>query len=85
MTVDQIENAVALHDSPNPATSCLTLAWEMPLPAAMLTVLDAAGRVLLETPLPPGTTAYEINVVHLPVGVYVARVGASAVRWVKTQ
>jgi hypothetical protein len=72
-----------LRAYPNPATSRLTLAWDVPLPAGTLTVLDAAGRVVLETPLPPGATEYETDVAHLPAGVYVARVGASAVRWVK--
>jgi hypothetical protein len=72
-----------LRAYPNPATSRLTLAWDVPIPAGTLTVLDAAGRVVLETPLSPGTTEYETDVANLPAGVYVARVGASAVRWVR--
>jgi hypothetical protein len=72
-----------LRAYPNPATSRLTLAWEVPLSAGTITVLDAAGRVVIETPLLPGTTEYETDVAHLPAGVYVARVGDSAVRWVR--
>jgi hypothetical protein len=82
-STDGIKIALPLRAYPNPATSRLTLAWDVPLPAGTLTVLDAAGRVVLETPLPPGAVEYETDVAHLPAGVYVARVGASAVRWVR--
>ncbi len=55
----------------------------MTLPVATLALLDAAGRVVLETSLPPGVFDHETDVAHLPAGVYVARVGNGALRWVK--
>lgn len=54
----------------------------MTLPAA-LTVLDGAGRIVPETQLPPSVYDHEIDIVHLPAGVYLARVVTGAVRWVK--
>lgn len=70
---------------PNPASDAVTIAWQpLGVATAGITVADAAGRILLRDELQGTATqgTKDIDITHLPSGVYMITVDAGGTRYV---
>jgi photosystem II stability/assembly factor-like uncharacterized protein len=72
-----------LSVTPNPATNNFTLNFPLNTEAEFLEIFDALGRRVMAETIPAGTTSYRADVSRLAAGVYLARIGEKAVRFVK--
>ncbi len=76
--------AAGLTLYPNPTADGRVALELNALPTATrLTILDGAGRAVLTTMLPAGTTRFALDAHALPAGVYAVRVGAAVRRLVR--
>jgi len=62
---------------PNPAQNSLTIALPAGQTDATLTILDATGKIVMETRLPNGVARHMIDVSQFSKGVYLLRVDAA--------
>lgn len=58
---------------PNPASDRLTVRWDAAQTAQQLALLDVAGRLVQNIPVPAGQSAYQFDLSQLPRGLYVVR------------
>lgn len=74
-----IPMAQALHAAPNPARETVLLTSSVPPnAAAMVQWLDARGRLVKTTTWPAGASQLEVDLRHLPKGVYIVQAHVDA-------
>jgi len=88
VTISEIER-ISISVYPNPAASQLTLQYSPPKTTGLATVYNVLGEAVQQLTLPPGTTRQQVNITHLPAGLYLIKVetdGKSGVkRFVKQE
>jgi aminopeptidase N len=75
-SLDLRDGVVHLH--PNPAATSVWVSYAATT-APLLSLLDVAGRTVLQQWLPAGPATQEVSVAHLPPGTYLYRVTANGV------
>ncbi|MBL7929434.1 MAG: T9SS type A sorting domain-containing protein [Bacteroidia bacterium] len=68
---------------PNPAASQLTLQYTPPQTTGYATVYNTFGEAVQQLTLPPGITRQQVNIAHLPAGLYLIKVEADGKSGVK--
>lgn len=73
--------------SPNPTNGDVHVGWSKALRFTDITVTDVNGKQLLRFPIPPDASAYDLNLINLPAGLYLIRLqganGAMAATLIK--
>jgi photosystem II stability/assembly factor-like uncharacterized protein len=82
-SVTMLSSVTTLQILFNPVYSHADFTFETVAVPTSLEIFDALGRRVMAETIPAGTTSYRADVSRVAAGVYLARIGVKAVRFVK--